>query len=91
MVESRSKVIGASPGPAPAAHARVSAASASRSSWRTCPNVNDRKNVPSVDGAITRCPTTAPVDPDRNTSASSMQFPPRTRLWINVMTFRPGR
>jgi len=38
----------------PAAHARVKATPITASSWRTCPNENDRKNVPSVDGAITR-------------------------------------
>jgi len=32
-------------------------------------NVNDRKNVPNVDGAITRCPSTPAVDPARNMSA----------------------
>ena len=32
-----------------------------RSSWRTCPKVNARKNVPSVDGADTPCPSTARV------------------------------
>jgi hypothetical protein len=35
-VESRSIVIGPSPGPAPAVHARATTCSASRSSWRTC-------------------------------------------------------
>jgi hypothetical protein len=52
--------------PAPAAHARVSARSSTRSSWRTCPNVNARKNVPSVEGAITLCPTISCVDPARS-------------------------
>jgi hypothetical protein len=54
---------GPSPGPAADAHARASATSRTRSSWRTCPNVNARRNVPSVEGAITRCPRIIPVDP----------------------------
>ena len=52
-----------SPGPAPAAQARSRAWPLTASSWRTCPNVNDRKNVPNVDGAITRWPSTAAVAP----------------------------
>ena len=39
------------------------------SSWRTCPNVKARRNVPSVDGAITRCDNTAAVEPARSMSA----------------------
>ena len=38
------------------------AVSATRSSWRMWPKVNERRNVPSVDGAITRWPSTAAVD-----------------------------
>src|SRR5829696_5899091 len=53
------------PGPAPARHARRSAWPSTRSSWRTCPNENERRNVPSVDGAIGRCPRTASVRPAR--------------------------
>ena len=55
------------PRPGAGAHARVSATSSTRSSWRTCPNVNARRNVPSVDGAITRCPKISCVDPARST------------------------
>ena len=40
-----------SPGPAPAFHARASVSPSTRSSWRTCPKVNARRNVPSVEGA----------------------------------------
>ena len=54
IVESRSIVSGSEPGPAPAAQARPRIASKARSSWRTWPNVNERRNVPSVEGAITR-------------------------------------
>jgi hypothetical protein len=37
-----------------AAHALARTCSVSRSSWRTCPKVNERKNVPKVEGAMTR-------------------------------------
>ena len=50
-------------GPARSPHARSIALPTTASSWRTCPKVNARKNVPNVEGAITRCPNTAPVDP----------------------------
>ncbi|MDP9340508.1 MAG: hypothetical protein M3Q23_00030 [Actinomycetota bacterium] len=53
-MESRSIVIGASPGPVPAAQARASATAVTLSSWRTWPKVNDRRNVPSEDGAMGR-------------------------------------
>jgi hypothetical protein len=39
--------------PAPAAHARDRQSASTLSSWRTCPNVNARRNVPNVDGAAT--------------------------------------
>jgi hypothetical protein len=39
-------VMGPSAGPAPAAQARVRSCSVSRSSWRTWPKVNARRNVP---------------------------------------------
>jgi hypothetical protein len=47
------EVSDASPGPAPAAHALARMASATRSSCRTCPKVNERRNVPMVEGAMT--------------------------------------
>ena len=62
-------VTNASAGPTPAVQARSSARPLTASSWRTCPKVNDLRNVPSVDGAITRCPSTEAVDPARNMSA----------------------
>jgi hypothetical protein len=61
-----------------------------RSSWRTCPNVNERKNVPSVDGAIIRCPTMSAVRPDRSRSQSSMQSAPSAIADSNVMTLAPS-
>jgi hypothetical protein len=90
-VESMSTVIGAWPGPAPAAHPRVRSVSAAWSSWRTCPKVNERRNVPSVEGAMTRWPSTWLVAPVRSRSASSIQSPPASRLCSNVSTLRPGR
>ena len=46
-------VNGASPGPAPAAHARASNSRLTRSSWRTWPQRKLRRKVPRVDGALT--------------------------------------
>ena len=39
------------------------------SSWRTCPKVKARRNVPSVEGAITRNGNTLCVAPARSRSA----------------------
>jgi hypothetical protein len=61
-------VIAASPGPAPAAHALERAVSVSRSSWRTCPKVNEHRNVPRVEGAMTRWPSTLAVCAQRSRS-----------------------
>jgi hypothetical protein len=69
IVESKSIVSGAAPGPAPSRHARRIVSASIRSSWRTCPKVNDRKNVPNVEGAMTRNGNTRCVAPARNTSA----------------------
>ena len=79
MVESRSIVIGWVPGPAPAAHALPMMVSATRSSWLMWPKVNERRNLPSVEGAITWWPSTLAVEPVRSRSASSMQSPPAIR------------
>jgi hypothetical protein len=57
---------------------------------RTCPNVNARKNVPTVDGAATRCPSTAAVCPDRRMSQSSMQSAPNAIAETIVITLRPA-
>ena len=46
MVESRSMVKGASPGPAPAAQARTSSSRLTRSSWRTWPHRKLRRKAP---------------------------------------------
>ena len=51
-------VMGLAPGPAPSAHALASTVSATRSSWRMWPKVNPRRNVPRVEGAMTRWPRT---------------------------------
>ena len=61
MVESRSMVKGASPGPAPACHARASNSWLTRSSWRTWPHRKLRRKVPRVDGALTVPPWPLPV------------------------------
>ena len=53
--------------------------------------MNERRNVPSVEGAITRCPSTAAVDAVRSTSASSMKSPPAIIESTRVITLRPGR
>src|SRR5215216_3134396 len=59
MVESTSTVSGPSPGPAPAAQALARTSPVTLSSWRTCPKVNARSHVPTVEAAITRWPSTA--------------------------------
>jgi hypothetical protein len=51
------------PGPAPSDQARPIVSAITRSNWRICPNVNERKNVPSVEGAMTRNGNTIWVDP----------------------------
>jgi hypothetical protein len=78
------------PGAPPAAQARLSASPSTRSSWRTCPKVNARKNVPSVDGAATRWPSTAPMRPERTMSQSSIESAPSSIAEINVITFEPA-
>ena len=90
MVESMSMVIGPSPGPAPKSHALASICSANESSWRTWPKVKERRNVPRVDGAITSCPSTLPVDPERSTSQSSMHSAPATMACTRVAHFAAG-
>jgi hypothetical protein len=52
--------------------------------------VKARKNVPSVDGAMTRCPSTEEVAPERSMSAWSMWLPPATMACTKVSTLRPG-
>jgi hypothetical protein len=48
--------------------------------------VKARKNVPSVEGAATLCPSTRLVCPERNTSQSSMQSAPSIIADTKVMT-----
>jgi hypothetical protein len=84
-------VTGVWPGPAPAAQARPKTVSVTRSSWRMCPKVNERRNVPSVDGASTRWPSSWAVWAVRSTSASSMQSAPATMACSSVSTLPPGR
>ena len=55
------------------------------------PLVKARKKVPSVDGAITRCPSTSAVAPARSMSAWSMWLAPATMAWTSVRIFLPGR
>ena len=89
MVESRSMVNGASPGPAPAAQARASNCRLTRSSWRTWPHRKLRRKVPRVDGALTTQPRTPAVPPLRNASASSIQSPPARAEATRVISLSP--
>jgi len=52
--------------------------------------VNARRNVPKVDGAITVCPSTRPVDPARSTFMSSMLSAPTSIPCTRLITLRPG-
>ena len=89
MVESRSMVNGASPGPAPAAHARASNSRLTRSSWRTWPHLKLRRKVPRVGGALTVPPRVRAVPPVRNALASSMQSPPASAEATSVIILSP--
>jgi hypothetical protein len=58
------------------------------SSWRTWPNVNERRNVPNVDGA--RIPVNnRPIPPWRSRSRSSMLSAPATIPATTAATFTP--
>src|SRR6266545_2689484 len=85
-----SMVSGHGPGPAPACHARRNACSAIWSSWRAEPQVNERRNVPSVDGAATRWPRICPVAPARSRSASPIHSPPARAEWTRVIALSPA-
>ena len=89
-VESRSTVISATSGAAPTDHARTSPSSAALSSWRTCPNVNDPKNDPAVDGANGANGSTAAAEPDRSRCTSSIQHPPTSIDATKDNTLRPA-
>jgi hypothetical protein len=69
IVESTSITSRPEPGPAPSAQARSSTLPTTASNGRTWPKVKDLRNVPSVEGAITRWGSTPAVFPARNTSA----------------------
>ena len=90
LYTSRSMTSRSSPGPAPNDHARRSASASTRSSWRTWPKEKARRNVPRVEGAITRWGSTDWVAPDLSTSAWSMWLPPATMACTSVSTLRPG-
>jgi hypothetical protein len=90
MVESTSMVNGAAPGPVPACQARASAARLTRSSWRAWPKENERRNVPIVEGAATRWPSTCPVEPARSRSQSSIQLPPASSECTTVIPLSPA-
>jgi hypothetical protein len=62
IVESRSIVKGADPGPAPAAQARERRCRLTASSWRTWPQRKLRRNVPRVEAAFTVKPRTFAVE-----------------------------
>jgi hypothetical protein len=55
-----------------------------------CPKVKARRNVPNVEGAITRNGNTRWVAPARNRSAWSMCEAPARIAATNVSTLRPG-
>ena len=83
-------VNGAAPGPAPVAQARASNSRVTRSSWRTWPQRKLRRNVPRVDGALTRSRGRWPSRPRANASASSMQSPPASAEAIRVSSLSPA-
>ena len=72
-------VNGASPGPAPACHARASNSRLTRSSWRTWLQRKLRRKMPRVRAV----PTV------RNTLASSMQSPPASADATRVILLSP--
>jgi hypothetical protein len=51
---------------------------------------NARKNVPNVEGTITRCPKIKAVEPARNTSMSSMLSTPASIPDTSDITLRPA-
>jgi len=76
-----------SPGAADAS--RASSRRATASSCRTLPQVNDRRNDPSVDGARIP-PNTSVMAPYRSTSMSSMLSAPAAMPATRQGIFRPG-
>jgi hypothetical protein len=57
---------------------------------RTRPNVNARRNVPSVEGAATQPPSSRRVRPERSTSQSSTESAPSTIAKTSDITLRPA-
>jgi hypothetical protein len=90
MKESMSITTRSRPGPAPADQARRIDSASTRSSWRTCPKLNERRKLPSVEGAIARSPSSASVPPEPSTSQSSNESAPSTIAWTSEQTF-PAR
>src|SRR5665647_2511960 len=62
---------------------------ATASSWRTWPNVKDRKNVPNVEGARPAV-STRPIPPWRSRSMASMLSAPATIPATSAPTFTTG-
>jgi hypothetical protein len=77
----------------PANPTRAASASRNRdataSSWRTCPNVNARKNDPNVDGAYALAKI-LPIPPWRSSAMSSMLSAPATMPATSEVTFNPA-
>ena len=68
----------------------ISAREATASSWRTCPKVNPRRNVPRVEGARTSAKTLS-MPPWRSRSRSSMLSAPASIPATNdITTPEPG-
>ena len=74
-------------GPVPAAQARASSSRATASRDRTSPKLNERRQVPSVEGA--RAGNTSPAAPARITSTSSMLSAPASIPPIIVIALTP--
>ena len=86
MVESRSMVNGASPGPAhPVQLADVAQPEAAQEGAQSLPS---RKR--GVEGALTMHPSTEEVRPARSASASSMQSPPASAEATSVSILSPA-
>ncbi len=60
-----------------------------RWSWRLCPWVNERRNVPRVEGARTPVKS-LPIAPCRSRSTSSMLSAPAHIAATSVIAFAPG-
>jgi len=65
----------------------ASSRAATASSWRTWPKVNERRNVPSVDGALAPS-NNRPIAPCRSRSMSWIESAPATIPATSAGTFR---